>query len=258
MPDVTWQPEVYARFGDERSRPFSDLVARIGAQAPARVVDLGCGPGGLTATLRDRWPGAQVLGIDSSPEMIAAAAPLARDGLAFRLGAVQDWTPDGEDVVVSNATLQWVPGHRDLLRGWAAALPAGAWLAFQVPGNFRSPSHVLMREVAGSARWRDRVGGVLRHDDAVAEPADYLEDLLAAGWEAEAWETTYLHVLPGEDPVLGWVRGTGLRPVLDALGPADAAAFEAEYAALLRDAYPPGPHGTTFPFRRLFCVGRRP
>ncbi|MBE7190602.1 MAG: trans-aconitate 2-methyltransferase, partial [Jatrophihabitans endophyticus] len=131
-------------------------------------------------------------------------------------------------------------------------------LAFQVPGNFGSPSHVLMRELAESPRWSAQLGGVLRHSDAVATPEVYASVLADAGLDIDVWETTYLHVLPGPDPVLEWVRGTGLRPVLALLGDTERAEFEASYAAALREAYPAGPHGTVFPFRRLFAVGHKP
>ena len=255
---MRWDPRQYVRYADERGRPFHELVARIDTDAPRRVVDLGCGPGTLTATLAQRWPGAIVEGIDSSAEMIGSAAPLTRDGLTFRVADVASWTPPADtDVIVSNATLQWVPGHETLLASWAAGLPSGGWLAFQVPGNFGSPSHVLMRRVAESPRWRAQVGDVLRHDDAVASPARYVEVLHDAGLDADVWETTYLHVLQGDDPVLQWVRGTGLRPILAALPEAEAAEFSASYAALLREAYPHTPAGTIFAFRRIFAVGRK-
>lgn len=255
---MRWDPSQYARYADERGRPFADLLGRIDAPAPRRVIDLGCGPGTLTAGLAERWPDAVIEGVDSSAEMIASAAPLTTGRLSFRLGDVADFAvPRDADVVLSNATLQWVPGHRELLTRWAAELPAGGWLAFQVPGNFDSPSHVLMRTLADSPRWAGRLGGVLRHDDAVAEPGEYADLLLAAGLQVDVWETTYVHVLNGEDPVLEWVRGTGLRPVLAALPDADAAEFSAEYGAELRAAYPAGPSGTLFPFRRIFAVAHR-
>lgn len=255
---MRWDPSQYARYADERGRPFADLLGRIDAPAPRRVIDLGCGPGTLTAGLAERWPDAVIEGVDSSAEMIASAAPLTTGRLSFRLGDVADFAvPRDADVVLSNATLQWVPGHRELLTRWAAELPAGGWLAFQVPGNFGSPSHVLMRTLADSPRWGGRLGGVLRHDDAVAEPGEYADLLLAAGLQVDVWETTYVHVLNSEDPVLEWVRGTGLRPVLAALSDADAAEFSAEYGAELRAAYPAGPSGTLFPFRRIFAVARR-
>ena len=253
---MRWDPQQYGRFSDERNRPFFDLVGRIRADSPRRVIDLGCGPGDLTATLADRWSGAEVLGIDNSPEMIARSQTHQSNLVKFQIGDVADWQMTAEvDVVVSNAVLQWVPGHLELIRGWARAASPGTWLGWQVPGNFKSPSHVLMRELANSAKWAARVGHVLRHADAVAEPADYLEMLIGEKFAGDAWETTYLHILQGADPVLNWVRGTALRPVMAALIPADAAEFESEFAHLLREAYPASNFGTVFPFRRIFCVG---
>lgn len=254
-----WDPAQYGRFADERSRPFLDLLARIDCAAPRRVVDLGCGPGTLTALLAQRWPAAVVVGIDSSAEMIEHASSLAGPRLSFRLADIASWTmPADADVILSNAALQWVPEHVALLRSWAAALPAGGWLAVQVPGNFDAPSHVLMRSLAGSPRWAAQLGGVLRHRDAVGSPSAYAALLLAAGLRVDVWETTYLHVLTGTGPVLEWVRGTGLRPVLAALPADEATEFEASYAAVLRSAYPATEHGTLFCFRRIFAVAHKP
>ncbi|WP_438502658.1 trans-aconitate 2-methyltransferase [Arthrobacter livingstonensis] len=263
-----WDPSKYVEFGDFRNRPFFDLTARITASEPRRVVDLGCGPGNLTATLARRWPAARVRGLDSSPDMVAAAQTLdnnAHDAgtpvpanLTFGLADIQGWTPGPDtDVVVSNAALQWVPGHPDLMAGWLGAMAPGAWLAVQVPGNFSSPSHTLMRQVAQSPRWRKRLDGVLRHDDAVWGPGRYHELLLRGGARADVWETTYNQLLPGEAPVLNWVRGTGLRPVLQALGVAEGREFEAEYSALLEEAYPADEFGTIYPFRRIFMIGQK-
>ena len=257
---MKWDAAKYVQFGDYRDRPFFDLTARIRADQPAVVVDLGCGPGNLTATLAARWPGARVAGLDSSADMLAKAAPLAEKvpSLRFEEGDIARWMPSPEtDVVVSNAALQWVPGHQELIAAWLEALRPGAWFAMQVPGNFNAPSHALMRDLAASTRWAGKLAGVLRGGESVGEPADYLEILLDAGWVADAWETSYQQVLPGTDPVLEWVRGTALRPVLAALDGTDAAAFEAEYGAALRDAYPRGSHGTVFPFRRIFAVGQK-
>lgn len=253
---MRWDPTQYARFADHRGRPFHELVARIGADAPRRVVDLGCGAGELTVMLAQRWPQATVLGIDSSAEMIARAP--AGAGVAFALGAAADFDAAGTDVLVSNAMLQWVPDHLPLLARWARELNPGGWLAIQVPSNFDAPSHRLMRELAASPPWRARLAGVLRHRDAVATPAGYLDVLAGEGLDVDAWQTTYEHVLAGEDPVLEWVRGTGLRPILGALAPADAQRFSDAYAALLRAAYPPRPYGTVFGFARTFVVAHRP
>ncbi len=261
---TTWDPTQYLRFADERGRPFGDLVARIGVESPAAVVDLGCGPGNMTAALSDRWPAALVTGIDSSEEMIEQAAQLTRPGrLEFRQGDLATWRPDRPaDVIVCNATLQWLPGHLALLPGLLDAVAAGGCLAFQVPANFSRPSHVLMRELALSQRWKETLGKAVEGGPSAHEPEEYLESLLtnprAAG--VDVWETTYLQVLSGPDPVLDWVKGTALRPVLEALRapggrPGDEEEFLAAYAAVLRAAYPrDGAGRTIFPFRRIFGV----
>ena len=259
---MAWDPAQYQRYGDERSRPFGDLLARVGAEAPRRVVDLGCGPGNLPAQLARRWPEAEVVGLDSSEPMLERARSLTGARLRFELGDIADWDPADlrPDVIVANASLQWVPGHLALVASWARALPPDGWLALQVPANFGAPSHALMRATAELPHWRPALGGVLRHADAVHELADYDEVLADAGCAVDAWDTTYLHVLTGDDPVLEWVRGTGLRPALDALGgpgSPDAQRFEQEYAERLRTAYPSTAHGTPFPFARRFAVAHR-
>jgi trans-aconitate 2-methyltransferase len=254
----TWDPQTYARYADERSRPFFDLVAQIRADSPATVVDLGCGTGELTASLAQRWPQAQVRGIDSSPDMLAKAPNV--DRLTFEHGDVRHWKPDAPvDVLVTNAVLQWVPDHLPLLQRWVQHLAPGGWIAMQVPGNYTAPSHTLMREVASEPPYAGTLASVLRGTDSVADPSTYAALLADAGCTVDAWETTYLHVLQGNDPVLQWVRGTRLRPVLDAL--ADdlelQSAYVDTYAARLRDAYPRKPWGTLMPFRRIFAVARR-
>ena len=185
-----WDPGQYQHFGDERSRPFFDLLARVAAENPGQVADLGCGPGTLTATLADRWPGAEVRGIDSSPEMIdaARALPVAQGRrLSFALGDVREWRPDGRvDVIVSNAVLQWVPDHLTVVARWAGFLDAGGWMAFQVPGNYDQPSHAALRELAASDRWRGLLAGVPLNRQA-GDPAEYLDLLARAGLEVDAW-----------------------------------------------------------------------
>jgi trans-aconitate 2-methyltransferase len=256
-----WDPATYLRYAGERARPFVDLLSRVAAVAPDSVVDLGCGEGALTASLAQRWPGARVTGIDSSPSMLAAAATHAVPGrVEFVAGDVRDWAPDAPvDVVVSNAVLHWVAGHDAVLTRCAGWLRPGGWLAVQVPGNFRAPTHALLAELCLSPRWASLLDAAAPRPDTVLEPAGYLDVLTAAGLSSDVWETTYLHVLSGSDPVLGWVRSTVLRPVLALLPDDEAAEFTAEYAAALRAAYPARPDGTTLlPFRRVFAVGSRP
>ncbi|MGY2060314.1 trans-aconitate 2-methyltransferase, partial [Nocardia gipuzkoensis] len=251
-----WDPQQYLAFDDHRSRPFFELLGRVRAEHPRRVVDLGCGPGHLTTALSQRWPDAIVEASDSSPAMVAAAR--AR-GVTAELLDVRDWRPAPDtDVVVCNAVLQWVTGHPALLTEWAAALPAGGWLAIQVPGNFDAPSHHSIRELAARDRWRDRLEptGVLQSRN-VLDPTGYATVLTEAGCAVDAWETTYLQRLTGDDPVLKWVSGTALRPVRNALGDADWDRFTAELAPILREAYPRQADGTTWlPFRRVFAVAR--
>ncbi|HEU5474387.1 MAG TPA: trans-aconitate 2-methyltransferase [Actinophytocola sp.] len=253
-----WDPDQYLMFDDHRSRPFDELVARIRVESPRRVVDIGCGPAHLTQTLAKRWPGARLEAFDSSPEMVAAA----RDrGIAAEVRDVRDWIPAPDtDVAVCNAVLQWVPDHGPLLRAWVDALPAGAWLAFQVPGNFDAPSHAQVRALAGTPEWRSHLADLpLRPEDAVLDPSGYAALLAAAGCAVDAWETTYLHRLTGADAVLEWIAGTALRPIRSALSEDAWTRFRAALAPLLRDAYPQRPDGTTwFPFRRVFAVARVP
>jgi trans-aconitate 2-methyltransferase len=253
-----WDPGQYGRFADQRGRPFFDLVARIGAGAPASVVDLGCGTGELTATLLDRWPAAAVQGVDSSPDMLAEASGRAIPGrLTFTGADMRDWRPAAPvDVIVSNAALQWIPGHAELLPRLVEALASDGWLAFQVPGNFRSPSHVILADLVRDPRYRDRLASAPQ--PASLEPADYLERLVGCGCEVDVWETTYHHVLQGRDPVVEWVKGSALRPLLAALGSdEDCKAFLTEYGERLRPVYAPRPFGTVLPFRRIFAVAQR-
>jgi trans-aconitate 2-methyltransferase len=253
-----WDPAVYRRFGSERSRPFFDLVNRIGAEHPRAVADLGCGPGELTATLAERWPQARIAGVDSSPDMIAKAAELAAP-VSFRVGDVRDWKPEADiDVLVTNATLQWVPGHQELLTGWARALPPGAWLAMQVPGNFGAPSHRALRAVARSAPFAAHTAELVR-DEPVDDAPGYATLLTGVGATVDAWETTYVHLLPGtgdEHPVLRWMEGTALRPIKAALAEDDWQRFRAALSTKLAAAYPARNGFVAFPFRRIFVVAQ--
>lgn len=253
----TWQPSQYLRFGDHRTRPVRDLLASLGVGDPRTVVDVGCGPGNSTALLAQRWPLADLVGLDSSAAMIERARRALPD-VRFVEDDLREWSPDSAvDVVFSNAALQWVEDHAAVfprLLGWLAP---GGTLAVQMPVNFDQPSHVLMRQLAASPRWTDAVGGVLE-ESPVAAPEEYWR-MLAPYGEVDIWTTEYLQVLEGENPVTEWVRGTGLRPVLDRLDEDAAAVFLAEYSRMVSRAYPRQDDGSTlFPFRRLFIVLRTP
>jgi trans-aconitate 2-methyltransferase len=254
---LNWDPERYLTFGDQRTRPALDLLARVPLASAARIADLGCGPGNSTALLAERWPEAEVIGIDSSPEMLAKAR--ASGVRATWVEAdIAAWTPDRPlDLIYANAALHWVGDHAVLLPRLMGQLCADGVLAVQMPRNFAAPSHALLRETAASGPWADRLAGILDRQP-VAAPERYY-DLLAPLTQAlDVWETEYLHVLEGDDPVLSWTRGTALRPITQALDPARSAAFEAAYAARLRAAYPRRADGRTlFPFRRLFIVAQR-
>jgi trans-aconitate 2-methyltransferase len=185
--------------------------------------------------------------------MIAKAPP----GPSFSVGDVRDWHPDAPvDVIFSNAVLQWVPEHRELLARWVGLLRDGGRLAFQVPGNFSAPSHAEVRRLCGSARWKDDLGDLARQDP-VDGPDGYLRLLTGLGCGVDAWETTYVHVLQGENAVLNWISGTALRPMLDRLVPERRGHFLAECAEVLAAAYPREPFGTVFPFRRVFVIAAR-
>lgn len=256
---MRWSPSDYLRFAGERSRPFFDLMARVDAADPAYVVDLGCGPGNLTRTLAERWSTADVEGVDSSVEMIERAErEAAHDRVRYTVADGRTWQPDRPvDVLTSNATLQWVPEHLELLEGFVSMVAPGGWFAFQVPGNFGEPTHTELAAVAGSPRWRP----VLEPHDLPApaseEPQVYLDRLATLGCRVDAWETTYVQVLHGEDAALRWMEGTGLRPVLSVLSSEEQAEFSAEYGARLRAAYPRHHYGTVLPYRRIFVVCQR-
>jgi trans-aconitate 2-methyltransferase len=255
-----WDPGQYLRFSDHRLRPALELLARVPPDAPRVVVDLGCGTGAVTRMMAERWPAARIEGLDASPEMLRQAA--AEPGpVRWIEGSIEDWRPsERPDLIFSNAALHWVEGHDVLLPRLLSSLAPGGCLAVQMPLSWDLPSHRLMRTTLADGGEDGRPLGTeaLRRatDRRWVEDAAVYHDLLAPdARHLDVWTTEYLHVLEGEDPVLEWVRGTGLRPILAGLGDDERARFLAVYRRRLRAAYPPRPDGrTVFPFRRLFVV----
>jgi trans-aconitate 2-methyltransferase len=258
---VTWDPTQYLKYADERRRPALDLIARIPLEAPTTIVDVGCGAGNVTSLLAERWPRTRVIGIDNSSAMLARARHAVGGDPRFEWieADAATWSPRARvDLIFSNAALHWVDDHAALFpRLFAMVAPGGA-LAVQMPANHAAPSHTLLAEVANSARWRDRLGTLLR-PAPVAPAATYFSLLAPHAHEVDIWTTEYLHVLPaakeGEHPVVAWTRGTTLTPLLAALGVKAQRAFLDDYAASIAAAYPALGNGRVlFPFRRVFIV----
>lgn len=251
-----WDASQYLKFADDRARPFHDLLARVPAGDCATIADLGCGPGHLTRVIADRWPNACVIGVDSSAEMLEQAQTLAG-----RIGFVQadlvTWTPDVPlDLIVSNAALQWVPEHETVLARLAGLLSARGVLAVQVPYQHQSPAYIAIDAARDDDRWRDLLRGVGLTQDSVHPATWYVERLHALGFAVDAWQTTYIHVLRGENPVLEWFKGSALRPLLARLPADKQAEFLHEVGVRLFAAYPSRDGVTLLPFPRIFFVAR--
>ena len=246
-----WHAATYDRFAAERERPSLDLIARLVGPPPRRIVDLGCGSGLSTQALARAFPEAEIVGVDLSADMLAAAAkrlPQAR----FVAGDVAAFDASGFDLVFANAVMQWIPGHLGVLRRLAQALPPGGRLAVQSPDNLDEPSHRAMREVAA------RLGVPAPQREPIGGFADYEAALVPPCADLDLWRTSYAHRLGGPQEIVRWVEGTGLRPFLAGLDAAEEAAFRAAYGEAIAAAYPTTSGGVTlFPFPRLFLVATR-
>lgn len=252
----TWDPAQYLRFGNERLRPALDLLAQIPLETAAHVVDLGCGPGNVTPLLKHRFRGADVLGIDGSPDMLAKARAAAPD-CRFETGDFNTWTPtEKPDLIYSNAALHWVTDHDVLFPRLISLLKPNGVIAIQMPSMHDAPLRALQNEVAATGPWA-----------SILKDAGFARGLLPTGTyydivrpltkHLDLWETTFLHVLTGENAVTQWAEGSSLRPFLDALPPALKQPFRDAYSDALRPHYPRGADGTTLlPFKRLFIVAR--
>ncbi len=256
---TSWDPQLYLRFGENRTRASIDLVARIALAEPRRIIDLGCGPGNSTAILRGRWPNAEITGQDSDPEMLTAASQ-SDAGIRWIQGDAGSWGP-GEtyDLVFSNAMIHWLPDHAALVPRYFQAVAAGGALAVQVPLHTQSLLHREVLAIADEPRWRDATRNALRaigHHDA-----EFYYDVLCRLTERiDLWVTEYCQVMAGPEAILAWIKGSGLRPFLAALsGDADRQQFEAALLERLTASYPRQPDGRVlFPYRRLFFIAYRP
>jgi trans-aconitate 2-methyltransferase len=256
---MTWSAKQYIAFEDERTRPVRDLVWALPEREALSVIDLGCGPGNSTEVLAARFPGAAISGIDSSPDMIAAArARLPR--VPFTIGGIEEWKGDEPfDVIMANAVLQWVPDHARLLPSLVGRLASGGSLAIQMPDNLDSPAHRLMRDIAAQAPWARTLAAASAARTPIGDANGYYAMLRPLCSRVDVWRTTYHHPLPGgAAAVVEWFRGSGLRPFLEPLDAVSRAAYVGRYTAAVAQAYPALPDGSVLlPFPRLFIVATR-
>jgi trans-aconitate 2-methyltransferase len=255
---MSWSAAQYVKFEEERTRPVRDLVARIPLAHVSSAADLGCGPGNSTEGLRERYPGALIVGVDSSADMIEAARERIPD-IDFEIADLRDWRADGPlDVILANAVLQWLPDHEALLPALLAQLRPGGALAVQTPDNLDEPSHRLMREIAGAGPWAAKLrdAGAARAERHGAEW--YFRLMRGHASRVDVWRTTYYHPLAGAHAIVEWVKGTGLRPFIDPLEDSERETYLARYEAAIAEAYPTEADGTVLlPFPRLFFVATR-
>ncbi len=251
---MAWDPDIYLTFAGPRFRPVLDLLQRITVEAPGRVVDLGCGTGSAVGLMRRRWPEAEITGVDGSPDMLARAREDIADAVWIEADLAH-WTADAAvDVIFSNAAFHWLDDHDQLFPRLLGMLAPGGQLAVQMPRNYHVPGLALVNETALDGPWRDRLAAVVR-PIPVEEPAYYYRLLRPLVADLDIWESDFMHVLDGDNPVADWTKGAWMSPLLAALDEPERSAFEAEYRRRVAQAYPKETDGTTlFPFRRLFFV----
>ena len=252
-----WNPAQYLRYDSERLRPALDLMARIQVDLPKTVFDLGCGTGTVTGILKERWPNANVTGVDSSASMLERTVDV-ETGVNWQHADLNDWQPEQPaDVIYSNAALHWLDDHGTLFPRLMKSVGPGGILAVQMPENFSAPSHTSIADTVREGAWHERLTPYQR-EQPVAEPSFYYDLLSPLSSSIDMWETTYMHILEGDDPIVEWTKGTMLRPLLDHLTEKEAFSFIASYAKKVAKAYPHRADGkTVFPFKRLFILATK-
>ena len=251
---MAWDPDIYLTFAGPRFRPALDLLQRITLDTPSHIVDLGCGTGNATPLMRRRWPDARITGVDGSPDMLARARE-AHPDVTWMEADIAEWSPDeAPDLVFSNATLQWLNDHETLFPRLLSKLVPGGQLAVQMPRNYLEPGLALVNETALDGPWRANLAAIVR-SIPVQEPAYYYRLLRPKVAELDIWESNFIHVLEGDNPVADWTKGAWMSPLLAALDDPERSEYEAEYRRRVALAYPKEPDGTTlFPFQRMFFV----
>ena len=253
-----WSAKQYLKFEDERTRPPRDLLAHVPLDDPKRVVDLGCGPGNSTELLIERFPNAEVIGVDSSPDMLRQARERL-PGRTFVESDLSVWMPGGEtNLLFGNAVFQWVPDHSKVLARLLQMLPSAGVLAVQMPDNTKEPALVLMEKVAASAPWSTTLGQANAARNHLPRPEDYYDLLRPLCSRIEIWHTHYNHIIENHAGVVEWFKGSGLRPFLAPLDPEMREAFVCNYADEIRLAYPVRSDGRVMlKFPRLFILAVR-
>lgn len=254
---MTWNPEQYLKFEDQRMRPGYDLLARVPMQSYSVIYDLGCGTGHLTRLLQRYWPDAEVFGVDSSPEMLNVAKSTA-SSIIWQQQDIRTWQPQKPaDLIFSNAALQWVGDHSALFTKLLEHLKPGGVFAFQMPNNFQQPSHRQLLISARSGAWRKKLEPILPINP-VLTPENYYQILSSETKIQDIWQTTYYSILSGKNPVVEWVKGSFMRPLLNALEEPERSEFLADYIDRISKSYIPDEKGlTVFPFQRLFIVAQK-
>jgi len=254
---TNWNPSQYLRFGNERLQPVIDLIGRIPLESPRVIYDLGCGTRSGTVILKERWPGAQVTGVDSSESMLERTRALEAD-ISWQHSDLNAWEPSAPaDLLFSNAVFHWLDDHHALFPRLMTKLAPGGILAVQMPLNWRAPTHRLIAETVRGGPWRERLEPHLR-EFPVLEGQEYYDLLSGQASSIDMWETTYFHILEGPDPVVEWTKGSILRPLLDLLGKPEAETFLEMYRSQIAQAYPQQADGkTVLPFRRLFFMATK-